>query len=197
VTAFVDDLTHARIGRTTNQYAIDDAELDREGGAQIRVLNLRAYLEERRQPRLMLVGEAPSYRGCRFSGLAFTSERSMPRAAWSSRHPQGWQEPSATIVHSALQALSLEAGTLLWNACPTHPAGDQPLSNRVPSRAELEEGLVWLRRLISLTHPAVIIAVGQSAARSLPQMPVIRHPAHGGATLFRQGLAAHARPAEG
>src|SRR5216683_4502535 len=37
--------------------------------------NMAAYLEARRShARVMLVGEAPSHRGCRFSGIAFCSE---------------------------------------------------------------------------------------------------------------------------
>ena len=37
--------------------------------------NLEAYLEARtRSARVMLMGEAPSHRGCRFSGIPFCSE---------------------------------------------------------------------------------------------------------------------------
>ena len=40
-----------------------------------RVANMRAYLEARsRHARVMLLGEAPSHRGCRFTGIAFCSE---------------------------------------------------------------------------------------------------------------------------
>ena len=186
--SFVADLAVASIGGTFNQYASDDPSLDQFGGSAVRAANLVRYLSERRRPRLMLVGEAPSYRGCRFSGLAFTSERSMPAPSWSSTNPNGWQEPLATIVHRALTNLGLDADTLLWNACPTHPAGATPLSNRPPTARELQQGREWLGRLIELTQPTMIVAVGQSARQSLAGHPVVRHPAHGGASEFTAGL---------
>jgi uracil-DNA glycosylase len=186
--SFVADLAVATIGGTFNQYASDDPLLDQLGGSAVRAGNLIRYLSERPRPRLMLVGEAPSYRGCCFSGLAFTSERSMPTRSWSSTNPKGWQEPSATIVHRALGDLGLDADTLLWNACPTHPAGATPLSNRLPTARKLQQGHEWLERLIELTQPTMIVAVGQSARRSLAGHPVIRHPAHGGASEFIAGL---------
>lgn len=188
ISSFVADLARATIGSTINQYAADDPRLDREGASAIRAANLVAYLESRLRPRLMLVGEAPSYRGCRFSGLAFTSERSLPRVRCSSRKATGWQEPSATIVHGALRDLNLEDRTLLWNACPTHPAGSDPLTNRLPTSLELAAGMTWLERLIDLVEPQLVVAVGRSASRSLPHAPVLRHPAHGGAHEFRRGL---------
>src|SRR5436190_11159085 len=41
----------------------------------IRLENMQAYLEARqRGARILLLGEAPSHRGCRFSGIAFCSE---------------------------------------------------------------------------------------------------------------------------
>jgi len=41
----------------------------------LRLANMAAYLEARaRNARVMLLGEAPSHRGCRFSGIAFCSE---------------------------------------------------------------------------------------------------------------------------
>jgi uracil-DNA glycosylase len=188
IATFVADLSRATIGSTTNQYSVSDPELDREGGAAIRTANLIAYLERRQRPRLMLVGEAPSYRGCRFSGLAFTSERSLPADRWSSRKPAGWQEPSATIVHEALDELGVEDQTLLWNACPTHPPGPSSLSNRPPTEKELAEGIVWLRRLVDLAQPDLIVTVGQLASRSLPGAIALRHPSHGGKPKFRRGL---------
>ena len=137
----------------------------------------------------MLVGEAPSYQGARFSGVAFTSERDhIPEVRWSSTRTGGWKEPSATIVHRTLRDLGLEDETVLWNAVPTHPAGATPLSNRPPTGRELEGGHEWLTRVIALLGPIQVVAVGQSAARSLPGYPVVRHPAHGGATRFRAEL---------
>ena len=134
VERFVADLSVAAIGTTVNPYACHDPGLDRTGGAETRQRNLTRHLLDRRRPALMLVGEAPSYRGCRFAGIAFTSERTLASEAWSSLHPLGWTEPSATIVHRVLRDLGVEDRTLLWNAVPMHPAGDRPLSNRTPTQ---------------------------------------------------------------
>jgi hypothetical protein len=119
-----------------NPYACFDPNLDRPGAAAIRAATLLAYLEARSQPVLLLVGEAAGYQGCRFSGIAFTSERSLPPSQWTSSRPEGGKEPSATIVHGALKALELEERTILWNVVPFHPAGPSSLSNRRPTAAE-------------------------------------------------------------
>ena len=58
-TDFVDRLAAARIGSTYNQYA--DSELRRE--------RLRNYLDQRAEAPVLLVGEAPGYRGTRISGI--------------------------------------------------------------------------------------------------------------------------------
>jgi uracil-DNA glycosylase len=187
---FVHDLSTAAMGTTVNQYACHDPANDRPGAATFRRENLRLHLVERHRPRLLLVGEAPSYRGCRFSGIAFTSERHLVAPyAWSSTHPRGWTEPSATIVHRVLEALGIDADTMLWNIVPTHPAGDRALSNRTPTRAEIDVGRVWLDRLIALADPRGIVAVGKSAASGLAGVPFVRHPANGGARLFADQLA--------
>src|SRR5436305_7880818 len=121
--------------------------LDAPGAARRRRRNLEAYLERVGTPRLVLLGEAIGYRGGRFSGIAFTSERQLAgagreRLPWAaagafaatSANPKLWLEPSGTIVWGALGGEP--AGVLLWNAFPWHPHGARgPLSNRAPERA--------------------------------------------------------------
>lgn len=168
--------------------------LDRPGGAAIRAATLLTYLEARLQPALLLVGEAAGYQGCRFSGIAFTSERDLPMSRWTSTRPEGWREPSATIVHDALQELGLEERTILWNVVPFHPAGPSPLSNRTPTAAERRAGTVWLRRIVAIARPGVVAAIGRVAEAALPPgTPYVRHPARGGAGRFHDGLAELAR----
>jgi hypothetical protein len=194
----VADLGDAETGRLVNPYACQDPELDRPDGAAIRQANLLAYLEERPTAAFLLDGEAAGYRGCRFSGIAFTSERSLAPERWSSRCEQGWIEPSATIVHGELNLLGLESRTLLWDAVPFHPSIDgQPLSNRTPFAAERTDGEEWLARLIALTQPGLVVAIGRKATKSLKAVYVgalsVRHPARGGATRFREQLRAIVR----
>ena len=139
-------------------------------------------------------GEAAGYQGCRFSGIAFTSERALPGSQRTSTRAKGWLEPSATIVHGALAELGLEDRTILWNVVPFHPAGPVPRSNRTPTAAEQKAGAESLRRLLAITRPGVVAAIGCSAAEALPPgTRYLRHPAHGGARKFRDGLVELAR----
>ncbi len=164
----VNELVAAAPLTLVNPYACFEPELDRPGGAAIRAATLLAYLEARAHPALLLVGEAAGYQGCRFSGIAFTSERSLPGSQWTSMKPEGWREPSATIVHGVLEELGLEDGTILWNVVPFHPAGQVPLSNRTPRAAERREGTEWLRRILAITQPGVVAAIGRVAQAALP-----------------------------
>ena len=102
----VDALAAARIGATFNFYA---------EGARAALLRARlaAYLEERAEAPLLLVGEAPGYRGTRVSGIPLTSERQLTGS--------GRAEATATIVHRVLAELGLAQHVLLWNVVPTHP----------------------------------------------------------------------------
>jgi len=164
-TGFVDRLAAARIGATFNQYA--DSELRR--------VRLQRYLRERRATRILLVGEAPGYRGARVSGIPFTSERQL-----SGRGPA---EATATIVQRALAELGLEDAVLLWNLVPTHPG--TAASNRQPTRAEVEQSDTFLRELADGRR---VVAIGRLAQARLGG-PYVRHPSHGGAAAFRAGLA--------
>lgn len=162
----------ARIGETFNFY--------RDGrGAATRRNRLHAYLESRREAPLLLVGEAPGYRGARISGVPFTSERQLTG--------RGPAEATATIVRRVLAELELEEETLCWNVVPTHPhVPGCPTSNRRPSRAEIEAGSPFLRELAKSRRT---IAVGR-LAQSVLGGPYVRHPSHGGAADFRAGLLA-------
>jgi hypothetical protein len=135
IAQFVADLAAAQTGALVNQYRVEIPGLDRPGGAAIRCANLRAYLEARVGAPLALIGEAPSAHGARFSGIAFTAERSLPpdqRTSTLNLQPNGFAEHSATVVRRALEAVEIDpTRVLLWNAVPFHPRHpDDPLKNR-------------------------------------------------------------------
>jgi len=119
---------------------------------------------------LLLVGEAPGYRGARISGIPFTSERLLTGS--------GPAEATATIVHRVLADLGIQEDVLLWNVVPTHPGTET--SNRCPTRAEVDAGLPFLRELARVRRT---IAVGR-LAHSVLGGPYVRHPSHGGAGAF-------------
>jgi Uracil DNA glycosylase superfamily len=128
---------------------------------------------------LLLIGEAAGYRGARVSGIPFTSERQLTGT--------GPAEASATIVHRVLDELGLEEHVLLWNVVPTHPhRPDEPESNRPPRAAEIEASRRFLE---ALAVGRQVVPVGRVAESALGTAG-IRHPSHGGAREFRDGLAA-------
>jgi len=194
VAQFVGDLVLERPASLFNHYATDVVDLDRPGGAAIRCANLRAYLELHSGAQLALIGEAPSAHGARFSGIAFTDERSLSPEKRTSAHglrKDGFAEHSAAVLRSALAAAGFNpASVVLWNAVPFHPAraGD-PLRNRPPTPDELALGHRWLVRFLALMQPQLVVGLGESSRRVLPAgTRVLRHPANGGKPRLQAGL---------
>ncbi len=142
------------------------------------------------------MGEAAGYQGMRWSGIAFTSERTLARWGLPYRPTSlgrkgGWSEPSGTIVHGLLEELGVEQRVILWNTVPTHPFHPgRPLSNRRPTRGEIEQGRGLLDDLITAVEPRVLVAVGRIAEAMLAGRAAVyvRHPAQSGATAFRHGM---------
>ena len=110
------------------------------------------------------------------SGIPFTSERQLTG--------NGPAEATATIVRRVLGELGIAERTILWNVVPTHPhrprAGDEPAPDRARGRFELpvSAALAARRR---------VVAVGRLAESALG-IEGVRHPSHGGARAFRDGL---------
>src|SRR5436189_1324576 len=120
-------------------------EVDQEndigrGAPAIRRNQLRACLQKRLcKAHLVVIGEALGYRGGHFSGIPMTSERLLlgrktgiaperillgitpQRTSKPQKCPDGFSEPTATIVWSTLLRLELSpAEFVLWNAFPWH-----------------------------------------------------------------------------
>jgi uracil-DNA glycosylase len=176
----------------------------------IRRKHLAVYFRERLgKARLAIVGEALGYRGGHFSGIPMTSERVLlgkqpvilagikpRRTSKPSICADGFSEPTATIVWGAL----LKTGVLpdqfvLWNAFPWHSFDPRrgPLSNRTPNKSEQLSGRPVLKDFLELFPCEQIVALGKIAAAQLEQLGFnahcVRHPASGGAKLFRQQIA--------
>jgi hypothetical protein len=162
-----------------------------------------------------VIAEALGYRGGHFSGIAMTSERILlgkkenvgikPEHVFSSfkarrtskpeQCPDGFSEPTATIVWTSLLKLGLKPEEfVLWNAFPWHSFDPRRglLSNRMPRKSERPAGLSVLKAFLDLFPCAEIVALGNVAAWQLKELNVechrVRHPASGGARLFRQGI---------
>ncbi len=187
-----------------------DADRD---APSIRRRQLTRFLLEREGARFLLLGEALSYRGGRFTGIPMTSERILlgglagrgilPGHILSSVKPRrtsrpdvggpGFSEPTATIAWREILASGMNPRLfLLWNACPWHPWRPEkgPLSNRTPRREELLAGDRVLVNLLEIFGPLQVLALGRKAwdqsLRLGLQAEQLRHPASGGAAEFRK-----------
>lgn len=198
---FIDELGRAETSPDLyNHYAYGSEE------NAIRRQNLLLYLEQMDQlgPRLMLVGEAPGYRGSRVTGVPFTSEHLLMHNVKGLSlfgRERGYRLPkqegllrkeaTATIIWETL--LHMGEYALGWNAIPFHPhkPGNEK-SNRTPTKRELLLGEVHLLAMLDLFPVERVVAVGNKAADSLTKMNVahrkVRHPAQGGKQLFVEGM---------
>jgi uracil-DNA glycosylase len=176
----------------------------------IRRQQLRAYAQERMgRVNLVVIGEALGYRGGHFSGIPMTSERMLLRkqqnivAGIKPRRTSkpgvcfdGFSEPTATIVWGALLKIGvLPDEFVLWNAFPWHSFDSHRgrLSNRMPNKSEQLSGRPVLEAFLELFPCKRVVALGRVAAAQLEQLGLrahcVRHPASGGAKLFREQIA--------
>ena len=181
----------------------------------VRREQLASYLGERRKATIILLAEALGYQGGHFTGIAMTSERLLlghlrhkglgpemvfqatpRRTSREDVRPDGFTEPTATIVWGAMHELGVNPrDVILWNAFPWHPykPGSGLLSNRTPAEDEVLLGRPVLLALKAFVPQAEILAVGQKSAALLANMgitaPALRHPANGGAGQFREQFA--------
>ena len=152
-------------------------------------------------PRILLIGEAPGHRGCKQTGIPFTS----PQLIQTSAHPSMESlrsavtlrstecEHSAGVVYDYL--LNQRLSAILWNAFPFHPhQKGNPESNRKPGSEELREGLGYLKMIVELFMPSLFIGVGRLGETALRQtisnqeIHYVRHPSRGGKMNFRKGM---------
>jgi len=179
---------------------------------QLRLDNLNRYLPERQNAEYLLLAEALGYQGGHFTGIPMTSERiilgnksdvgilpvhickdELHRTSNMRIHPDGFNEPTATIVWQKLINEGLDTRNFVfWNAFPWHPyKGDKGLlTNRTPGNSEMQEGLSVLNNLLEAFNFKTIIALGNKAHDTLKKLGIktekVRHPAMGGAELFRK-----------
>lgn len=154
--------------------------------------NLLQYLSHLKDHKIdvMLIGEAPGYRGCALTGIPFTDEAQLKLpenyyalGAWQRPDETGsTSERSASAVWYELRKHHIVP--LMWNVYPLHPCRAESIrSNRPPTQAEIKEGLQYVHMLITLfsIRTSRIFAVGKKAAHALPFIDdahCIRHPSY-------------------
>ena len=184
VSYLVETLRRFRAHNVFNQWDETDPDFDCNDAPKIRRDNLREYLRTRPHPRYVFIGEAPSWRGTRFSGIPMTSERILLRKQPSlqstevipgaqgrrtsrinGNYPKcnlidGLAESSATRVWEASRDCRLSATDfVLWNAMPWHPRKENgtALSNRDSGKftcEEIEAGRHFLHCMLRDLYPS-------------------------------------------
>lgn len=198
---FVEELSTVRPSPScTNFYAAGTVD------NEVRRGNLKLYLTEmaRRRPSVLLVGEAPGYRGTRVTGVPFADHGILVDGIPSIRMFGG--DAGYSLPSDARQPLTERTSTvvwrtfakygfvpLLWAAFPFHPHGPgDPASNRAPTRRELDVGREFLERILDVWPLQRVLAVGRVAENSLRILGLscayIRHPARGGHEQFDLGV---------
>ncbi len=182
-----------------NQYAYDDPH------NALRRANLLRYLTQMAalRPQIMLIAEAPGYRGMRITGVPFSSRAILAEgvpgeplfgegyALPPDGDPRAWKEATATIVWGVLK--EVHPPSVHWNSYPFHPhLPGKPNSNRKPRQPEIELGRPFLEAMIAMFQPAQIVAVGNTAHAALKTVGIdaqkVRHPAQSGKNDFVNGM---------
>lgn len=189
--------------------ASDDAEFlydPATASGALRRRNLEHYLDLMAEigPRVLLLAEAPGYRGMSVSGVPFTSVRELtarPGLITGDEQGDGFEVPerpdaaweaSSGIVWRALASWRGPL-PLLWGVYPNHPfvRGDR-LTNRAPRPAEVRAGTPVALELADAFGIRTIAAVGRKAQGAMAsagvEAPALRHPAQGGALIFAAQL---------
>ena len=166
--------------------------------------NLGCYLRMMRRQKgrkILIVGEAPGYRGCRLTGIPFSSCHLLK----NSKHPflaqlnkrlnlsSELKENSAQTVWQYLS--DKEIVPLFWNAFPYHPHKlKAPKTNRKPSSKEVYLGVQFLKAIGDIYQVEKIASLGrsgfQAAEIAFPALDIryIRHPSYGGKKDFIRGM---------
>lgn len=169
----LDEVSRIRVPGALNLYHEGDSTDwgDRPGQATDRRHALRHYLVTHWAAPTVLVGEAPGKDGARWTGVPFSSVRQLTGS--------GRSEPTATIMHRVLSELDCAHRVLLWNTSMLFAPG-----NRNPRPSEVE---ACAHVLELVCRGRAVFAVGRFA-QSATDAPYIRHPSHGGAGRFAEGL---------
>ncbi|MEM0962559.1 MAG: uracil-DNA glycosylase [Bacteroidota bacterium] len=194
--------------RQFNPY-LDTDERDGPDAPATRRANLEAALDAVAdaapggRPDVLVVAEAPGPWGCHFSGIPFTNERQLldpefpvhgrPTSARFAQTGEPHRETSGGIYWGSM--LPHWGRFWTWNAVPFHPhKAGEPLTIRTPGVREVRQWHGLLAMTVDVLRPRACVAVGRKAEGALDAIGAeptyVRHPSQGGATLFREGIAA-------
>lgn len=165
--------------------------------------NLKLYFNYLIQNKhdVLMIGEAPGHRGCRLTGIPFTSGVVIKNAKHKIFREIGseiklhqvFSENTATILWNFLG--NDRPVPILWNAFPFHPHERGMLeSNRKPDVQELKEGKKHLKIVYDIFKPKKLCSLGRVGEITLRELfpseeiIYIRHPSRGGKKIFINGM---------
>lgn len=166
--------------------------------------NLRAYIiymMDHYKNGVLLVGEAPGHKGCKITGIPFTSGAVIESKKHTIFSEIGREihlskietENTARIVWNYLE--DKKSLPLFWNSFPFHPHPENIKNkNRQPNHDEINEGLIYLKKLVHIFNPRIIAGIGRSGTKCAQQafadrtIDYIRHPSFGGKKDFLNGI---------
>lgn len=168
--------------------------------------NLALYLKwllKSQQPRILLVGEAPGYKGCKISGIPFTSSMAFRRFDHPLLNELKEQvkfeklenEATSTIIWQYLSSKNITP--IFWNSFPFHPHHENnENANRPPNENEIKTSIKFLHQLHEIFKPDLIAGIGNSGhyclkiafSASNGDYQKIRHPSFGGKSDFIHGM---------
>lgn len=219
---FVEELKTYQSPLVFNPWQDYDANCDIHSSApKIRAANLTRYLSLRQKAHYLFIAEGLGYQGGHFTGMAMTSERillglhpdikpEVVLGTWEyqrTSNPQstklkatqrenGFNEPTATVMWNTLARHELSSfDTILWNIFPFHPHKENDLlTNRTPSKEELDIGIEYAKKILAMVPTLKIVAIGQKSASTLERYGIecvacVPHPSMGGANRFKEAVA--------
>ncbi len=189
-----------------NQYTTTDDRVDRVNAAALRLQNLRTYLYKvLPTAKVLLLGEAPSPWGTRFSGIPFICERQLVEDHFSFHGKQtSLSDPDLALKkkppYESISAMvswntlcPYFSKFLVWDVFPFHShESGASFTIRTPSRKEVQDYSDIVRRLIEIVKPINTLSIGRTAHALADSIGVkssyIRHPARGGSEQFKKGV---------
>lgn len=149
----------------------------------------------------MLLGLHPTIKSSHVSEISLErTSSSTSELLKKTQQTKGFNEPTDTVVWGAIVEHGINPyDTLLWNIFPFHPFKEgNPLSNRTPTEQEQQLGWDYTKELLDLHEQfsgakPLVLAVGQKSADTMHRFDLeaigLRHPANGGANLYRVQFA--------
>lgn len=159
------------------------------GEARMKSKNLLLYLKKMQEldPKILLVGEAPGYKGCKRSGIPFTSDYQIRNEDF---FKEGFDvldreapvcENSAKVIWEVI--VKTKQFPLMWNIYPFHPSTVDG-KNGKPKSEDIKLGKQILDSLLTMFDIKAIYCIGRKSMSALSSHRLfkgyIRHPAHGG-----------------